>query len=144
MAAIDYYGIEDTIRSTLATACGSGVNVTAEVQQPMDTKPWVSIYLTGRTAPEDQPIAAGTRQRYQLNFSIWVWCWSLDNPAKAAEARDDLIGTVETALMNNRNMGGAIDTGYLQGGSFETAKDDRNIHVAGGEVVFVAEARASI
>lgn len=143
MAAIDYYGIEDTIRSTLATACGSGINVTAEVAQPMDTRPWVGVYLNERIAPTNQPIAAGTRQRYQLRFSIWCWCWSLDNPRSAAEARDDLIGTVESALMSNRRMGGAVENGVLQGGSFETAKDDKGLHLAGGEIIFLADTTAS-
>ena len=144
MAAIDYYGIENNLKTILKLALGAGVIVTAEVSQPMDTIPWVAIYLDGRTAPEDQPIAAGTRQRYQLKFSIWCWCWSLDNSAKAAEARDDLMGTVESAIMRNRSIGTSVENGMLQGGSFQTAKDDRGMHIAGGEIIYLTDVTASV
>ena len=144
MAAIDYNGITTTIRDTIATEVGSDYYVTANMAQPAETRPWVAIYLDGRTPTDNQPIAAGTRQRYTLNYSIWCWCWSLNGPEHAGEARDDLMGLVETALMENRKMGGLVENGVLAGGEFQTAKDDKGVWLMGGEIIYRADVTATI
>ena len=147
MAAIDYWNIETTIRDTIATGIGSASNVyvTAEVVQPMDTsRPWVAVYLKNRTAPAEQPIAKGTRQRYSVEFSIWCWVWTLNKPEVAAEARDDLIGTVESILMGNRKMSDTIENGTIHGGEFGTAEHPKTGTLLGGEIIFRADVTATI
>ncbi len=145
MAAIDYYGIETIVQSTIISEMGSGslVNVTVEVTQPMDTRPWVAIYLKNRVDSDIQVCAGGTIKKYSLEFSIWCWGWSLNNPADAARARDELIGDVEIALMKNRKMGGAVDNGTIHGGEFGTAEAPAKGTLMGGEIVYRVEVKAT-
>tara|TARA_Y100000310_G_scaffold78084_1_gene74721 strand:+ start:12257 stop:12712 length:456 start_codon:yes stop_codon:yes gene_type:complete len=150
MARIDYYDIEVKIRDILdAEASLTTASITIEEDQPLDTNPWVAIHLENRASPEGQPIAAGTRTRYRIRFSIWCWCWSLESGRAAAEARDDLIGNVEIALMKNRTLTDTVLHSWLEGGDFITTKHEveegitGTAYMSGGQVVLMAEANAT-
>lgn len=144
MAAIDYHDIEDTVRDTIntATASGSNIYVTAEVNQPMNTNPWVAIYMQRRVDSDIQVCAGGTIKKYSLEFSIWCWGWSLDNSIIAAKTRDDLLGFVEVTLMDNRKMGGKIDNGTIHGGEFKTVEANKG-YMSGAEIIYRAEVKAT-
>jgi len=146
MARVDYYLIEKEIQRILTESL-INVSVTIETDHPVDSQPWVAVYLERRETPPDQPIAAGQRTRFSLRFSIWCWTWSLESGEVAAQARDDLIGQVEIALMNNRKIGTKVLSSYLQGGEMLTDKyqsDTGSSFYSGGEVVLIAEVIASV
>lgn len=144
MARIDYYDIQDTIRSILdadATLDGVTVTVEEEVLFSAEQAPWVSIYLDRRDPTAGQPLAAGTRTRYRVQFSIWCWEYSLDSLKTAMELRDDLVGKVELVLMGNRSLSGKVGGLMLDGGAFMTAKDQGS-WVTGAEILVSCDATA--
>ena len=147
MARVDYYVIEQEIQRILQDEL-IGVTITVETDQPMDSHPWVSVYLMSREAPSGQPIAAGTQTRFRLRFSVWCWCWSLESSEAAAKLRDGLLGDVEIALMKHRKLGNMVLSSWLEGGEMSVTnyQDDAGVtaYVSGGEVVLVAEVLAAI
>jgi hypothetical protein len=62
----------------------------------------------------------------------------------AARARDDLIGRVEIALMENRTLNDKARGLWLEGGLFDNAKDeDRGSFISAGEVRVILEVTSS-
>ncbi len=143
MAAIDYNDIETEIQTVLVAALGAGYNVTTEVTQPLDSQPWVAIYIKDRVDSDIQVCAGGTIKKYSVTFSIWCWGWSLDNPMSAAKKRDDLIGKVEIALMGNRKLNGKVDNGTIHGGEFGTTEGQTKGTLLGGEIIYKVEVKAT-
>lgn len=148
MARVDYYAIEQEIqRLLLEDPDISSTTVTVETEQPLDSQPWVAIYLENRSAPSEQPIAAGTQTRLSLKFSIWCWTWSLENGEQAAKERDGLLGKVEIALMRNRKIGNKVNQSWIQGGDMLTSdyqNDSVTSYISGGEIILTAEVTATI
>lgn len=145
MARIDYYAIEQELQRILLEEV-SGTSVTIETDVPMDSQPWVAIYLEKRETPSAQPVVAGTQTRIRLRFSIWCWCWSIESTEVAAKLRDDLLGKVEVGLMKNRKIGGKVLHSFLEGGEMLTTNyqsDTGTAYISGGEVVLIAEATAT-
>lgn len=146
MARIDYYGVISEIRDILkADETLSGVQVTVEGNPPLDSGPWIAIYLTRREAPEGQPLAVGTRTRMRLRVSIWCWQFSLESSEEASRLRDDLISKVEIALMGNRTINDKVAYLFLEGGQFmndQLQNDTLNGWVSGGEIALTMEAVA--
>lgn len=145
MSRIDYFEIETEIAEILkADATIGGVQVTVEDDLNLEVGPWVSIYLERRDPTAGQPLAAGTRTRMQLRFSIWCWQYSLDSITEACKNRDDLVGKVEVVLMANRSLNSKVNYSWLEGGEIQSARvPDTSGYVAGGEVVVIAEVMAS-
>ena len=152
MARIDYFGIEEAIVETLKADGTLGkVQYKIEEEVVMSKAPLILINLASRELADDnlgQPIAAGTRTRYLLNFSIWVYAFHLGGPADAAKVRAELLGKVELALMKNRTFnwdgeGDRVGSSWLAGGEFQTgpATGQRGF-VSGAEISLIAEATA--
>jgi len=142
MARIDYYAIEEAIATQLRAAA-TLVGVTVDVEQEPDFAEGskVVIYLIGRNAPEEmQSLSAGLRTRYEITYVAVCMAQMLDLKG-AMEARDDLIGNVETAIMTDRTFGGAVKSCWLMGGEFENARNgDDGLFNAAGEIEIVVDA----
>jgi len=145
MPRVDYYDIEvEMLQILKADTTLQGVQITVEDDFELDTGAWVAIYLDRRDPTEGQSLSAGTRTRYNLYFSIWCWQYSLESTSQAARFRDDLIGKVEIALMKNRTLNNKVSHMWIEGGEMPSARlPGSKGHVAGGEIVVVAEVIAS-
>ena len=143
MARVDYYTIVSEIGQILnADTTLSGVQITVEDSAPLDSGPWIAIYLESRTPSSGQSISAGTRTPYNLRISAWCWQFSLESTARAAQLRDDLVGLVEIALMKNRTLNDKVGSIYLEGGelmSDQIKSDEMSGFIAGGEIIIIAD-----
>lgn len=143
MAKVDYYGIVNEIGTILSTDTELlGVQITIEDEPPLDSGPWVAVYLESRTPTPGQSMSAGTRTRYQLRMSVWCWQFSIESTGRAAQLRDELVGKVEIALMKNRTLNDKVGSIWLDGGqllSEQIKSDSISGFIAGGEVVVLAE-----
>lgn len=142
MARIDYYAIETNIKAALAAdATLTGVMIVVEEQPNFGDGPLILIAMDRRDAPEGQPIAAGKRTRMRMRVRLWCFGTSLHIP-DAMQARDDLIGKVEIALMNARStLADQIGQYWITGGEFETSKGGAGF-VCGGSVDVAVETTA--
>ncbi len=147
MARVNYYDIANEIKEVLiADPTLGGVQVTVEDDAPLDTGPWVSVGIINRSTPTGQPLAAGTRTRFNIRFSLWCWQFSLESTGVASRLRDDLVGKVEIVLMKNRTLNSKVSYGWLEGGDMMSERiqnDNVSGYVAGGEVTLVVEITAS-
>ena len=142
MARIDYFAIEEVIKTQLTgDSTLVGVSVHVEDELTMARGKHVFISLERRDAPDEQAIAAGTQTRFQIRFSLKCFDFGLDRRG-ALEARDDLLGKVEVALMKDRTFSGAVAMSWLAGGEFESGQGTDGFFAA-AEVVLIADARAT-
>lgn len=143
MAKVDYYGIVNEIGVILNTDTELfGVQITVEDEPPLDSGPWVAVYLENRTPTSGQSISAGTRTRFQLRMSVWCWQFSIESTGRAAQLRDELVGKVEIALMKNRTLNDKVGSIWLDGGqllSEQIKSDSISGFIAGGEIIVLAE-----
>lgn len=150
MAKIDYHEIAEQIKIKIHDYDDlSSVTVTVEEEIPLDSGPWVAIYLGSRRAHESQPMAAGTKTRYYVTYHIWCHQYSLTSVAEANQLRDDLVGEVEIALMSDRTLNNKVSYAFLDGGRFQSGRltkpDGSEIPgaVASGEIILVVDVTAS-
>lgn len=142
MAAIDYNAIEEAIASIVAT---SGVIAAVEediFNGQMDAPIYIVVYLESRVPTADQPLAAGTRTRYSMTFSIWVRAINLNSFKDAAADRDRALGAAELALMGNSSLNGTVGSSWLEGGEFISARNSNGLFMAAAEIRLRAEATA--
>lgn len=140
MAAIDYYAILEKIQTTLvaASATFTNNNTRVEYSEPVaaEVTPFITINGTGRqVADSDQVISAGTRLRVIFNVTITVYAFRLgydgDGLRAAISQRNDVIGEIETILMQNLDLGNTIEFLRINGGEFETINEGRDAFTAG-------------
>src|SRR3990172_10075056 len=147
MARVDYFDIANEVKEVLIVDSSlQGVQVTVEDDAPLDSGAWVSVVLVSRNTPPGQPLAAGTRTRFQIKFSLWCWQFSLESTGVASRLRDDLVGKAEIALMKNRTLNSKVSTSWLEGGDMMSDRiqnDNVSGYIAGGEVVLIVELTAS-
>jgi len=145
MARIDYYYGQTLLKTGLEAELGSGVTVEIEPENiEAESCPFVGIYLLSREPTADQPIAAGTIQRYTLKIELWCYQCNPDK-AKAFEHRDDLMGNVEIAIMNQRQSKDLGQYGLaLMGGEFESGYNETGMYMAGGSVICEIDYQATI
>lgn len=141
MARVDYYAIQEAIKTVLdADANLSGVTVVLEEDEFLiEQTPWIGIYLLDRNK-DGESIAAGTRQHFDVRYELWCVEHHPETVRQAAEARDDLIGNAEVALMGNRNLSGTLAAGValeIESGEFETARSQAGFVMAGSIIVRV-------
>src|SRR3990167_3473965 len=146
MARVDYSAIEDAIETVLkADANLAGVKYLVEEELVMGTGDIIGIYLEDRNAPEGmQSVSAGKRTRFLIRFSVWCWHFGIaKNKRLVMEKRDDLLGKAEIALMGNRNLNDTVNTSWLEGGEFESGKDEAGRQfMSGGQIILTADATA--
>ena len=146
MARLDYYAIEEGIKTTLeADSALDGVKIHIEEESLFsnDECPAIFIYIESRDAPIDmQRLAAGTRTDFQMRFSLWCVEFHLESIPKAAELRDDLLGNAEVALMKDRVLGGTVVKAWLEGGRFLSGEVEGGFIMA-AEIILVADGIAT-
>lgn len=143
MARIDYHAIGQAIQTVLqADAALAGVKVIVEedVLTSPEEAPWVGIYIADRESA-GAPIAAGTQQRFTVRYEIWCFDYRLDIPS-AAQARDDLLGKVEVALLKTPTLNGNVTMMAITGGAFDSARTEGG-HLMGGSVVVEIQKKAT-
>ena len=126
MARIDYFNIEEAIKSILdADADLADVEVLIEEELTIQRGNVVGIYLDDRDAPdEEQSLSAGTRTRFNVRFSIWCWHFGVGRDRRVPmQQRDDLVGKVEIALMKERTLNDTVNMSWLEGGEFLSGPD---------------------
>lgn len=129
MAKVNYWNITLEVRERIADGISTlfpKAAVTAEEEFSFAGQ-WVGVYLRSRVAPDrDQTISAGKRTRFQVTFEIWVWGYGPTFPI-AAQARDDLLGAVEIALMEDRSLDDSVEgAGWIEGGEFQAGSDPKD------------------
>jgi hypothetical protein len=77
MPAIDYTGVTDeleTIFKADSRTENARVYVEEEPQMGLSDEPGgaIAIFMEGRNATPDQPMAAGKQTRFRLRISIWI------------------------------------------------------------------------
>ena len=147
MARINYYGIEDAIRSVLAADSDlAGVTITVEEELSPARGNVVGIYLDSRSAPNElQGLSAGQRTRFHVTFSIWCWHFGVGRDWRVPmQQRDDLLGKVEIVLMKNRTLNDTVTMSWLTGGEFMSGPDPTgNQFMSGAEIKLTADVAAS-
>lgn len=149
MAAIDYVGIRDGVKTILdadALTSASRVYVEEEPQFGMADASGgvVAVFMDGRVPdPTGQSLASGKRTNYHVSLTLWVAMFSMDSFKAAADARDALLANVELVLMKDRTIGGKAAASWLEGGQMLSARDSvSNTFVAAGEIKLVAQVSA--
>lgn len=149
MARLDYYAIEEKIAEILRAdplLSGVEVRVEGELDFQAGLAPWVGVYLDRRD-PAQQVLDAGRSTTYRLRFTLWAWTVSIEAIADAIRARDELLGKLETVLMNNRTIGDLVSMSWIEGGEMPSGKLEGNtggIYMSGAEIALIAEARTSV
>ncbi len=153
MARIDYYGIEEAIKTLLEAYTGlqesDGVKVFIEedftqIMGNMDNAKVIIIYLDDRLPSPHQTLNAGQKTRFTVGLTINVYVTGIGEFKAVAEARDDIVGLVETALMATRQLGNGVEFSYLGGGEFQSAKQQSSgTYLAMAECKVLADAVSS-
>lgn len=145
MARVDYYNVREKIKNQLeADSNLTTAKILIEQEIVFGDGPTVIIYLERRDAvQEEQSLAAGTRTRFQLQFSIMCFDSSL-KVESAIKKRDDLLGNVELALMKDTTFGDSqIGSSWLTGGTFATGKGPEDSgFFSGAEITLVVQMSA--
>lgn len=142
MAGItDYFELELELQQILKDALDeTTVTVEESLNFASEGTPWIGIYLDRRTLSANQFLRAGQRIDYDLEFSIWCYCYGMSIPG-AVRARDQLIMLVERTLLANLTLNDKVDTCFLNGGGMATARleGDSVGFAAGGEISLTAK-----
>ncbi len=145
MSRIDYYSIEKELQFILQNEPSlNEVTVLVEEMPELaaDMSPFISIFLDRREVPSGQPIAGGTRQRMLLKLSVWCYVVEIESVEAACKKRDDLVGKVEVALMNNRTINDSINHMMIDGGEFDNVSIQSVGLAMGGSVVVLLDVTA--
>lgn len=127
MAAVDYSGIRDQIKSILegdTRTAGARVYVEEEPEFGLqDVQQAILVYADRRTADgPDQTLSAGKRTRYKLQIILVVAYFSMDSFKVACDGRDAMLGSMELVLMANHTLGGKATTSWLTGGELYSVR----------------------
>lgn len=145
MAVVDYHGILTSLKTLLeADASLDGVPVFIEEDPQFDLSgagKAICLTLGSRREASGQPMAAGKRTRWQGRLSAWAVGFALTFE-EAAKLRDDLVGSLELVLMNNRTVSGKVAAGWLEGGEFISVRDQTTGSYAIAETIFAFEVQA--
>lgn len=129
MGRIDYTAILNGTKDVISNDQNvRALRATVEIGRAvltMGVSPHVNIF-EGRRDSATQVIAAGTRQRYTFRWQVVVSAFSAAGFEDAMAQRDELLGYVETALMADRNLNGALTLRQLQilGGDMQSQPGD--------------------
>lgn len=147
MAVVDYYGIEQAIQSQIDAYAGVSDDTIIEIEKlpafdPVDHD-WIGIYMDDRDAPANlQRIRAGSSIDYEVHLSIWVFAFHNDDVSLASKHRDDLLGQVELALIDDRTLGSTVQSSWISGGRFNRLED--NGFWSGAEIRLTARVQATV
>lgn len=137
MARISYLGIANAIKKTLEedeviAAQTRAITLCEDNIAAAEIMPWIGIYPITRR-PAATPLAAGTMQRFDITYEIWVYSFSMVGPEEALTLTEELLGLVELAILRNPTLGGLAQAVRFDGGDFDNAKTEGSF-VMGGSV----------
>lgn len=142
MARIDYFSIEEAIKTVLDDDADVTGSVLIEEEITIQRGNIIGIYLDDRNAAdEDQSLSAGTRTRFNVRFTIWCWHFGIGRDRRGPmEQRDDLVGKVEIALMKKRTLNDTVTMSWLEGGEFLSGPDPTgNQFMSGASIILVVD-----
>jgi hypothetical protein len=79
------------------------------------------VYMMRRSQDISEPVAAGSRLRYNIEFALWLWLEGLEFDSLLKQ-RSDWLWKIEAVLMANRTINGNVTTLWLTGGDLATEK----------------------
>ena len=129
MGRIDYTAILNGTKTVIENDANvRTLRATVEIGRAvltMGISPHVNIF-EGRRDNTTQVITAGKQQRYLFKWQVVVSAFSAAGFEDAMAQRDELLGHVETALMADRNLNGALTLKQLQilGGEMQSQPGD--------------------
>lgn len=148
MAAIDYNGITDAIRTILQNeddfdALERDVRVIVDKDFDFDQVasinqfPCVYIKFIGRSAVlEQQTLSAAKRLTLTLEYEIW--CVDHAHSAEDAERnRNTLLGLTELVLLKHATLNGTVSHAWQEGGILNNAGET---YICGGQIRLFADA----
>jgi len=144
VARINYFVIEQAIETALRAASDlSGATITLEedVELAVEQVPWIGIYLASRQ-DAGGPIAAGKQQRFRVRFEVWCFEHDTESLTAASRKRDDLMGKVEIALLNDPTLGSTVALARITGGEFESGRTEAGF-LMGGSILLDVEQTAT-
>ena len=145
MAKINYWNIEQQIGSIIKTQVARAT-VLIEEEINWAEGDVVAIYLEEAQAPaEQQGLSAGTRLRQLITFKIWCWHFGFGkDKTLAMQARDNLVGDVQVALLGNHRLNSTVNSSWIIGCEFIAGPlpTDRGF-AAGASIDLIAEAVAT-
>lgn len=135
MPAINYFKIEQELQALLqADVTLEKMIITVEQEQlfGMSDAPWLGIYMVDRTSPNEQYLAANTKQKYRLNWSLWLFVYGLELEPAIRQC-SQLTGLLEVALMNISTISSMVEFSWLEGGVLPTRmqKDGKDMTDSG-------------
>lgn len=144
MAAVSYASIRDQIKSILA---GDSRTNTARIyieEEPQfglgDVQQVIAVFTDRRRAPADQQsLSAGKRTRFLLDMLFVVAFMDFASFKAACDGRDTLLANLELVLMANRTLNATVETLWIEGGEFYSAKDSQS-----GTLIAVAELNVTL
>lgn len=144
MPRIDYYGLENEIKAILESQIDDVTfSVEDEIILNESSGRVVGIFLTERAPAPNQHLSAGRRVDYHLSFSIWCFAYSLEK-SEAIRIRSELVGLVESALLQNPTLNDQVERSWLGGGKLTVMPDREQGFASGGEVVFTAVTQLTV
>jgi len=146
MGRIQYFAIQQAIQDILKADDNLKDDMIVVEEEPptnTDYGRYIGIYLERRDAVPGS-IAAGTRQRFSIQFVIWCFGVHMESVAQAAEIRDILMSQVEVALLRgSKSLNNTVQRFVLAGGEFDSARIEGGL-MMGGSILLNAEAEATI
>lgn len=133
-ALMNFDTISDAIKSVLdadpLVSAITGFKSEVEAMNWKGTLPFAGIYFD-RWEYKQSPIAMGQIEDVILHYEIVCCRKVMGNLKLAREARDELIGKITNALMSERDLNGAVRTGYPSGGEAALDKANQGFLVTG-------------
>lgn len=149
MSQIRYHKIKEELQSVLKADedlnANRQITVTIEKENIFSAEmcPWINIVALDRQVVEDV-IAAGQRMRLDYHLRLLVVAFHPESLAKAAEARDAILGLAEIVLMRNRTLNNSVNFLVLEGGDIGSAEvEDELGFIADAEIDFFVNVLAA-
>lgn len=143
MPGVDYWAVREAVKTTLTATQelqGATVRIEEEMLFTPELVPYIGIYLDRRDAVDtEQRLAGGTRTDYRLSLLLWCVHFSMDSLQQAVQWRDELVSSVEVALMRNRTLNGAVRYSWLTGGELFNSRNGDNGFISVAEVNLIAQ-----
>ena len=129
MARIDYTAILRATKDIIAADANvQNLRATVEIARAvlsLEMSPHINIF-EGKRDNAEQTITAGRQHRYNFQWQVMVSAFSAAGVEDAMMQRDEVLGYVELALMNDRSLGGVLTVKQLKllGGQFRSQPGD--------------------
>ena len=144
MSQIDYYAIEEAIKTQLNNSLTNftGINIEIEYEITLDIGvPWIGIFLS--EAPRNVAVIRATTGPYndvKPTFGITCRGYNLESMSEACRQRDNLLKEVEDVLQLDTSIQETVLMSNITNTDFETGRDTRGFY-SEGTITLVTELR---